>query len=40
MTGAKLLLSSDLHNSHWEIFKSFDSTYFALAFNITNSDVS
>jgi hypothetical protein len=36
MTGAKLLQSSNLHNSHLEIFKSFDCTFFVRAFDITN----
>jgi len=40
MTGAKLLQSSNLHNSHLEIFKSFDCTFLVRAFDITNPDIS
>ena len=40
MTGAKLLQSSNLHNSHLEIFKSLDCTFLVRAFDITNPDVS
>jgi hypothetical protein len=40
MPGDKLLQSSNLHNSHLEVFKSFDCTFFVRAFDITNPDVS
>lgn len=36
MTGAKLLQSSISHNSHLEIFKSFDCTFFVRAFDTIN----
>ena len=40
MTGAKLLQSSNLHNSHLNIFKSFGCTFFVRAFDSINPDVS
>jgi hypothetical protein len=39
MTGAKLLQSSILHNSHVGIFKSCDCAFFVRVFDITNPDV-
>lgn len=39
MTGAKLLQSSILHNSHVGIFKSSTCAFFVRVFDITNPDV-